>query len=80
MAYSRVSGTVVNRVIGKATDLDPLDIVHPIGVMSVCVRKEGNQSPDGLPMILKLSFDRNVRRIMDGTVYVPKEYSPTQPR
>ena len=77
---SRETGTVVNGVIGKAADLDPLDVVNPIGVMSVRVQKEGNQGPDGTPMIRTLSFVRTARRIMDGTVYVPKEYSPTQPR
>jgi 2-methylaconitate cis-trans-isomerase PrpF len=76
-ACSRVPGTIVNRVTGKAADQHTVDIVHPIGAMSVSVQKEGNQEPDDLPVFRTLSFVRTACRIMDGTVYVPGDFAPT---
>ncbi|KAJ5570455.1 uncharacterized protein N7459_009885 [Penicillium hispanicum] len=77
-ACSRVPGTIVNRVIGKAAGLGTLDIVHPIGVMSVCVQKEDALGHDGLPIFRTLSFVRTARRVMDGSVYVPGSFAPAK--
>ncbi|KAJ5610278.1 hypothetical protein N7510_006997 [Penicillium lagena] len=78
-ACSRVPGTIVNKLIGKAAELDTLDIIHPIGIMSVCVQMEGNLGSDGLPVFRTLSFVRTARRIMDGTVYIPKGFASAEP-
>ncbi|KAJ5179733.1 hypothetical protein N7492_002943 [Penicillium capsulatum] len=75
-ACSRIPGSVVSQVIGKAAELTSLDIVHPIGVMNVHVQTEEEPGPDGLPVFQTLSFLRTARRIMDGTVYVPKAFLP----
>lgn len=75
-ACSRVPGSIVNRVIGMAADLDFLDIAHPIGIMDVCVQTEDTLGKDGLPVFRTLSFVRTARRIMDGTVYVPQAFAP----
>jgi hypothetical protein len=40
--------TIVNRVNGNAADLNTLDIIHPIGVTSVCVHNEDTSGQDGL--------------------------------
>jgi hypothetical protein len=47
---SRVPGTVVNRSVGQAAELETLEISHPIGSMSVFVQKEDNLSPGGMPV------------------------------
>ncbi|OKL63947.1 hypothetical protein UA08_00679 [Talaromyces atroroseus] len=78
-ACSRVPGTVVNKVIGDAAALDILNIIHPIGVMSVYVQTEATRDSDGLPTFRTLSFVRTARRIMDGKVYVPKSFAPPEP-
>ena len=75
-ACSRVTGTIVNRIIGKAAEAGSLDTVHPIGIMSVCVQQEDALGSDGMPVFKTLSFLRTARRIMDGTVYVPKSIAP----
>jgi hypothetical protein len=72
-ACSRVPGTVVNRIVGQAAELETLEISHPIGSMSVFVQKEDNLSPGGMPVFRTMAFIRTARRIMDGTIYVPAE-------
>lgn len=70
-ACSRVPGSIVNQVVGPAADLDTLEIIHPIGFMSVCVQKQPGLGSDFLPVFKTLSFVRTARRMMDGKVYVP---------
>lgn len=38
-ACRRVPGTIVNQVVSTAADSETLEIIHPIGVTSVCVQK-----------------------------------------
>ena len=72
-AASRIPGSVVNQVIG-AEDVraDTLRIGHPMGVMRVNVTVEPANVAGGV-RFATLGFSRTARRIMDGTVYVPRE-------
>ncbi|GKZ25922.1 hypothetical protein AbraIFM66951_002469 [Aspergillus brasiliensis] len=73
-ACSRISGSVVNKIIGKAAELDTLLISHPIGTMEVIVQTETPMKDE--PVFRSLSFVRTARRIMDGTIYVPNSFKP----
>ncbi|KAI2837880.1 hypothetical protein CBS147321_2581 [Aspergillus niger] len=76
-ACSRIPGSVVNRVIGDAMELDTLEISHAAGTMAVFVQTEMPMKDD--PIFETLSFVRTVRRIMDGTIYVPDSFRPDAP-
>ncbi|GLA19666.1 hypothetical protein AnigIFM62618_007784 [Aspergillus niger] len=76
-ACSRIPGSVVNRVIGDAMELDTLEISHAVGTMAVFVQTEMPMKDE--PIFETLSFVRTVRRIMDGTIYVPDSFRPDAP-
>ncbi len=72
-AASRIPGSVVNQVIGAdAARADTLRIGHPMGVMRVNVISEPANVAGGV-RFATLGFSRTARRIMDGTVYVPRK-------
>lgn len=71
-AASRIPGSVVNQVIGaEAAATGKLRIGHPMGVMAVSVEAEPSNAEGGVAFKM-LGFSRTARRIMDGTVYVPR--------
>ncbi len=71
-AASRIPGSVVNQVIGAgAAARSTLRIGHPMGVMTVSVEAEPSNAEGGVAFTM-LGFSRTARRIMDGTVYVPR--------
>lgn len=71
-AASRVPGSIVNQVIGTvAAEATTLRIGHPMGVMRVNVVAEPTNVEGGVTFST-LGFSRTARRIMDGTVYVPR--------
>ncbi len=71
-AASRILGSVVNQVIGaEAAATGKLRIGHPMGVMAVSVEAEPSNAEGGV-VFKMLGFSRTARRIMDGTVYVPR--------
>ncbi|GKZ86332.1 hypothetical protein AnigIFM56816_001385 [Aspergillus niger] len=76
-ACSRIPRSVVNRVIGDAMELDTLEISHAVGTMAVFVQTEMPMKDE--PIFETLSFFRTVRRIMDGTIYVPDSFRPDAP-
>ncbi len=72
-AASRIPGSVVNEVIGaEAAATGTLRIGHPMGVMAVSVEAEPSNA-EGKVTFKMLGFSRTARRIMDGTVYIPRE-------
>ena len=71
-AASRILGSVVNQVVGaNAARADTLRIGHPMGIMRVNVVAEPANVIGGV-RFAALGFSRTARRIMDGTVYVPR--------
>ncbi len=71
-AASRIPGSVVNQVIGaEAAATGKLRIGHPMGVMAVSVEAEPSNAEGGVAFKM-LGFSRTARRIMDGTVYIPR--------
>ena len=71
-AASRIPGSVVNQVIGaEAAATGTLRIGHPMGVMAVSVQAAPSNAEGGVAFGM-LGFSRTARRIMDGTVYVPR--------
>ncbi len=72
-AASRIPGSVVNQVVSaEAAATGKLRIGHPMGVMAVTVESEPSNAEGGVSFKM-LGFSRTARRIMDGTVYVPRE-------
>lgn len=71
-AASRVPGTLVHAAVGGRNGTDTLRIGHPLGVMDVKVVVR----PDADPARTRfdaLGIARTARRLMAGTVYVPKD-------
>jgi 2-methylaconitate cis-trans-isomerase PrpF len=71
-ACSRIPDTIVSSVNGEVAKETTFEISHPVGFMSTLVQTENAGITDNLPHFQTLSFVRTARRIMDGTVYVPK--------
>ena len=73
-ACSRVQGTVVSRELADgALKKDALRIGHPGGAMSVLVKAIAvTMGPDAEQFDV-LAFERTTRRIMTGTVFIPKQ-------
>ena len=72
-AASRISGSVTNRVLPAGVEQSgSLRIGHPLGVMQVNVAAEKSNRLGGVSFTT-LGFSRTARRIMDGTVYVPRK-------
>ena len=70
-AAAHMPGSVVNEVLAEgATERESLRIAHPNGIMRLTVATTPANNPEGI-VIDRLGFGRTVRRIMDGTVYVP---------
>lgn len=77
-AASRVSGSVVQRVIAAADVVgDTLRIGHPLGVMKVEVSVDGIPADPAETRFRTLGFARTARRLMEGTAYVPNEAAMT---
>jgi 2-methylaconitate cis-trans-isomerase PrpF len=71
-AASRIPGTVVNRVLGPGrAEADVVRIGHPSGTLDVKVRLDAARS-DGEIRFRTLGFARTARRLMAGTVCVPR--------
>ncbi len=69
-AASRLSGSVVNRVINEdRARSSTLRIGHPLGVMEVKVVAEAGEGPQ--VHFSALGLTRTARRLMTGSVYVP---------
>lgn len=81
-ACSTVFGSIVSqnmdRSISEHTGI--LRISHPRGVMPVYVESERllEDEEASIPTFTTLSFVRTARRIMDGSVYIPKEFYTSQ--
>lgn len=72
-AASRVEGSVVNKALqGGAAATDTLRIGHPLGVMDVKVRAQGDPAR---PEFAALGFARTARRLMAGELYVPSDFA-----
>lgn len=71
---SRVEGTVVwNTLSGSSRASDILRINHPAGPMPIKVKRaQADERKQGAEYEL-LAFERTSRRLMTGTVFVPKE-------
>jgi len=71
-AASRIRGSIVNAMLpSPGASARTLRIGHPLGVMTVTIDVEGIDE-HGLPRFSALGFSRTARRLMDGTVYVPR--------
>lgn len=71
-AASRVPGSVVNDAVGpRRAASDVLRIGHPLGLLDVRVTLDG-AGPDGEVRFRTLGFARTARRLMAGTVCVPR--------
>lgn len=71
-AASRVPGTLVNIAVGARAGTDTLRIGHPLGVMTVkVVARSGDTAAS--TRFDALGLQRTARRLMDGTVYVPRD-------
>lgn len=71
-AATRVPGSIANSVLSPAArERGTLRIGHPSGAMTVTVRARPVNRPEGVEFEA-LGFERTARRIMDGTVYVPR--------
>jgi 2-methylaconitate cis-trans-isomerase PrpF len=66
---AKLPGTVVFDICRKREG-DTLRIGHPGGVIEV--EAEAGKDGDGNDVIKKVTYGRTARRIMDGTVYVPR--------
>ena len=72
-AASRVEGSVVNKALRDgAAATDELRIGHPLGVMDVKVRAQGDPVR---PEFAALGFARTARRLMAGELYVPTDFA-----
>lgn len=71
-AASRVAGTLVNQAVAPArAAADILRIGHPSGVIDVKVAVSGPSAPSDTAFT-QLGFARTARRLMAGTVFVPR--------
>jgi 2-methylaconitate cis-trans-isomerase PrpF len=68
-ATAKLPGTVVHEVSRPNND-GRVRIGHPGGLIEV--EAEAGKDKDGNDTITKVTYGRTVRRIMDGTVYVPR--------
>ncbi|SFN29314.1 2-methylaconitate cis-trans isomerase PrpF family protein [Variovorax sp. OV329] len=71
-AASRVPGTLVNAAVGERSCTDTLRIGHPLGVMTVKVIARAGDTP-AATRFDALGLQRTARRLMAGTVYVPRD-------
>lgn len=72
-AASRVPGTLVNAAVGeRAGTTETLRIGHPLGVMTVKVVARAGETPASTRFDA-LGLQRTARRLMAGTVYVPRD-------
>lgn len=71
-AASRVPGSLVNAAISERTGTDTLRIGHPLGVMNVKVVARPGAAPADTRFDA-LGLQRTARRLMAGTVYVPRD-------
>jgi 2-methylaconitate cis-trans-isomerase PrpF len=69
-ACSKLPGTVAYEVSRNAID-GVARIGHPAGVIEV--EAVAGKAGDGLDAITRVTYGRTARRIMDGTVYVPRD-------
>lgn len=71
---SRIPGSVVAKVLGNTSaESGVLRIFHPEGIMPIWV-KAIIASPRPIDITFAvLAFERTSRRIMDGTIYIPKK-------
>jgi 2-methylaconitate cis-trans-isomerase PrpF len=68
-ACSKLPGTVVSEI--SKNEIDGLArIGHPAGV--IAVEASGGKDANGNDTITRVTYGRTARRIMDGTVYVPR--------
>lgn len=71
-ACTRIPGSVGNSVLSEeARERETLRIGHPSGSMKITVKARPANLPEGVEFEA-LGFERTARRIMDGTVYVPR--------
>ncbi|MEO8506998.1 MAG: PrpF domain-containing protein [Betaproteobacteria bacterium] len=70
-AASRIKGSIAHQALQGTTSKKTLSIGHPNGVMDVVIETANDESPHGI-RFEKLGFSRTARKIMDGTVYVPR--------
>ncbi|WP_295549698.1 2-methylaconitate cis-trans isomerase PrpF family protein [uncultured Pseudacidovorax sp.] len=71
-AASRVPGSLVSAAVGERAGTDTLRIGHPLGVMTVKVVARPGAAPADTRFDA-LGLQRTARRLMAGTVYVPRE-------
>ncbi|MDQ8000268.1 MAG: PrpF domain-containing protein [Bordetella sp.] len=71
-AASRVPGSLVNAAVGERAGSDTLRIGHPLGVMTVKVVARPGATPADT-RFAALGLQRTARRLMAGTVYVPRD-------
>ncbi|MFT3815536.1 MAG: PrpF domain-containing protein [Acidovorax sp.] len=71
-AASRVPGTLVHAAVGERTGTDTVRIGHPLGVMAVKAVARAGDTPASTRFDA-LGLQRTARRLMAGTVYVPRE-------
>ncbi|MES2264846.1 MAG: PrpF domain-containing protein [Pseudomonadota bacterium] len=72
-AASRIAGSVAHRAVGAAAGSTVLRIGHSLGVMEVDVVTNGAADPEQL-QFAELGFARTARRLMDGQLYLPREF------
>jgi 2-methylaconitate cis-trans-isomerase PrpF len=68
-AAAKLPGTVVHDICKRSGE-SAVRIGHPGGV--IAVEAEAGKDGDGNDAIRKVTYGRTARRIMDGTVYVPR--------
>ncbi|SIR20033.1 2-methylaconitate cis-trans isomerase PrpF family protein [Pseudacidovorax sp. RU35E] len=71
-AASRVPGSLVSAAVGERAGTDTLRIGHPLGVMTVKVVARPGATPADTRFDA-LGLQRTARRLMAGTVYVPRD-------
>ncbi len=71
-AASRLPGSLVHQAVGARAATSTLRIGHPLGVMEVKVIAQPGADP-AQPTFSALGLTRTARRLMAGTVYVPKD-------
>lgn len=73
-AASRVKGSIVwKQMSDKSKATNVLRIGHPAGAMPVHVKRSSQEARAKGTEFETLSFERTARRIMTGTVFVPKK-------
>lgn len=73
-AASRVEGSIVWKQLSDSSKAsNVLRICHPAGTMPVFVKKSSEEARRKGKEFETLSFERTSRRIMTGTVFVPKQ-------